>query len=173
MNYSKIYEELINKAKEKKAERLGLHYLGELYVERHHIIPRSHGGSDDESNLVPLTPREHYMAHRLLAKMYPTCGAMAKAVWFMSEGKLRKTRPIPSRTYDRLKSLAAASHLGKGNSQYKPARIRCKKTGRFIASNVCLTEWGRMNGVSPTGLRKTATGQQKTTQQGFIAEFIL
>jgi hypothetical protein len=29
------------------------------------------GGSDDEDNLVELTPEEHYVAHQLLVKMYP------------------------------------------------------------------------------------------------------
>ena len=36
------------------------------YVEMHHILPRSHGGSDTKSNLVALTAREHYLAHWLL-----------------------------------------------------------------------------------------------------------
>lgn len=39
------------------------------YVEKHHIIPRSLGGSDDIENLVSLTAREHYICHLLLPKM--------------------------------------------------------------------------------------------------------
>ena len=41
----------------------------EEYTEKHHIIPKSLGGSDDNNNLVVLTSREHYLCHRLLAKM--------------------------------------------------------------------------------------------------------
>ena len=42
------------------------------YTERHHIMPRSLGGSDDADNLVSLTAREHFVCHWLLTKIYPT-----------------------------------------------------------------------------------------------------
>lgn len=38
------------------------------YVEWHHIIPRCIGGGDEKENLVQLTAREHYVAHRLLTR---------------------------------------------------------------------------------------------------------
>ena len=37
--------------------------------ERHHIIPQSLGGSNDKSNLVYLSCREHFLCHWLLVKM--------------------------------------------------------------------------------------------------------
>jgi hypothetical protein len=40
------------------------------YYERHHIIPKWMGGNDDDSNLVLLTAREHYIAHYLLFLHY-------------------------------------------------------------------------------------------------------
>ena len=40
------------------------------YFEFHHIIPKSCGGSDDDSNLVCLTAREHVLAHYLLCDIY-------------------------------------------------------------------------------------------------------
>ena len=43
----------------------------EGYTEKHHVVPRCLGGSDDPSNLVRLTPEEHYVAHQLLVKLYP------------------------------------------------------------------------------------------------------
>ena len=174
MDYKKIYDALMDKATEEKYERLGKHYTGELLVERHHIQPRAHGGYDSEFNLVPLTPREHYMAHRLLQKIYPQCPAMAKAVFFMSHGKVSNSkglRPVPSKTYSRSRSLAIASQIGYKNHQSKLARIRDARTGRFVASNVCITEWCRMNGMNNTGLRKNANGQQGPAL-GYTAEFI-
>lgn len=63
MNYSKIYSDLIARAKERTLEG---------YVERHHIIPKCMGGLDSKENLVPLTPEEHYIAHLLLVKIYPS-----------------------------------------------------------------------------------------------------
>jgi hypothetical protein len=38
------------------------------YSERHHIIPRCDGGSDDPQNLVRLSARDHLFAHLILAK---------------------------------------------------------------------------------------------------------
>lgn len=60
--YSKVYFSTIEKAKHrgwKKARGR----------ERHHIIPQSLGGSNDKSNLVYLSCREHFLCHWLLVKM--------------------------------------------------------------------------------------------------------
>jgi len=62
MNYNKHYNTLIERAKNR---------LLEGYCEKHHIIPKCMGGSDDTDNLVALTPEEHYVAHQLLVKIYP------------------------------------------------------------------------------------------------------
>lgn len=63
MNYKKIYDALILKAKNREPSG---------YTESHHILPRCMGGLDEKSNLVRLTAREHYLAHWLLAKAYGT-----------------------------------------------------------------------------------------------------
>lgn len=62
MDYKKHYNLLINRAIFRKIDG---------YIERHHIIPRCIGGSDEEENIVKLTPEEHFIAHQLLAKIYP------------------------------------------------------------------------------------------------------
>ena len=41
-----------------------------VIVEVHHILPRSMGGTDETSNLIALTPKQHYEAHYLLWKAY-------------------------------------------------------------------------------------------------------
>ena len=41
----------------------------DTYTEKHHIIPRSLGGSNAKSNIVCITPREHFVCHLLLTKM--------------------------------------------------------------------------------------------------------
>lgn len=38
------------------------------FCEKHHIIPRENGGSEAKWNKVWLTPREHILAHLLLAR---------------------------------------------------------------------------------------------------------
>jgi hypothetical protein len=66
MNYSNQYTKLISKA-------LLRQMLGQCdpntYYETHHIIPRSHKGSNHPDNLVKLTVRQHMLAHILLFKM--------------------------------------------------------------------------------------------------------
>lgn len=61
MNHQYIYDCLIQKRQREPATG---------YTERHHILPRSMGGSDDPSNLVVLTGREHWIAHLLLWKIH-------------------------------------------------------------------------------------------------------
>ena len=63
MNYNRIYNQLIEKAKLENN-------LDNVYYERHHIIPKSLGGPNTKSNLVKLVPRQHYIAHLLLYKIY-------------------------------------------------------------------------------------------------------
>ena len=56
---------MINKAKnENRIKNDGTYY------EEHHIIPKSLGGTNDKSNLVLLTAREHFIAHWILTKIY-------------------------------------------------------------------------------------------------------
>lgn len=58
--YTKWYNNIIDKRKKE---------LLKGYVEKHHIIPKSLGGSNEKENLVSLSAREHYIAHLLLTKM--------------------------------------------------------------------------------------------------------
>jgi len=60
--YTKWYYQIIKNAKNQNRVK-------ESGFAIHHIIPRSLKGSDDKSNLVILTNREHYVCHLLLVKM--------------------------------------------------------------------------------------------------------
>lgn len=72
MDYAKIYNQLIENAKNRD--------VSEGYVERHHIVPRSLGGSNKKENLINLTGREHFVAHLLLHKMHLDHIGMAIAI---------------------------------------------------------------------------------------------
>ena len=50
------------------------------YVEIHHIVPRSIGGTDDKHNLVSLTAREHLVCHLLLPRF--TIGEARKKMFY-------------------------------------------------------------------------------------------
>jgi hypothetical protein len=62
MRHKLVYDALIAKARARGS------IAG--YSERHHIIPKSLGGSNALDNLVNLTAREHFIAHMLLAHMH-------------------------------------------------------------------------------------------------------
>lgn len=76
------------------------------YIEKHHILPKSLGGSNEKANIVKLTAREHFICHRLLARM--TIGhdryKMVTAAYSMIK-KRRKTDSLKvnSRVYSRLR----------------------------------------------------------------------
>lgn len=73
MDYKRHYELLLSKAKQKEYER-NLEKKAGFYFERHHMHPKSLGGSDESENLVLLTAREHFIAHWLLANHYEKYG---------------------------------------------------------------------------------------------------
>lgn len=94
MNYSRIYTVFISARKNRKISGK---------TEKHHITPRSLGGSDSKSNIIKLTAREHFFAHRLLAKIHG--GKMWAALAYMSRGgtKSAKNLSITSREYEYIK----------------------------------------------------------------------
>jgi len=96
MNYIKIYTQLIEKRK--------LAIVDTVH-EIHHILPKCLGGSDDDDNLVKLTPREHYIAHLLLIKIHNNNVKLLYAMNMMrvSNGNQRREFRINGRLYELLK----------------------------------------------------------------------
>jgi hypothetical protein len=95
------------------------------YCETHHIIPRCMGGTDDTSNLIELSFREHFLAHWMLYMAYPKNYKLANAFWFMCniiEGtparkrEMRLKNGLTSRAFEavkqRLKDLGNVGSRG-------------------------------------------------------------
>ena len=94
MKYEKIYHDLCARGQLRPKPSIS---------ERHHIIPKCMGGSNDKSNLTNLTPREHFIAHQLLYKIYPNDkGILYSAVLMSTYNKYK----IYGRKYEWLKILA-------------------------------------------------------------------
>jgi hypothetical protein len=92
MNYQKIHDSLINRAKNRKLEG---------YVEIHHIIPKCMNGTNEPNNLVELTAREHFLIHWLLHEIYSNNTDLRYAFWSMCRSSDNQTRYKPSsRVYD-------------------------------------------------------------------------
>jgi hypothetical protein len=107
MNYQKIYDSLIERARKRTLEGC---------TEKHHIIPRCMGGNDEKENLVDLTPEEHYLAHQLLVKIYPKNKALVRAASMMIPN--RPSNKMYVWLKRRFSIVQSESQSGNKNSQY-------------------------------------------------------
>ena len=111
MNWKNIYLNLMNKAQ--------LRNKPDCYCEKHHVIPKSIGGTDEPSNLVWLTAREHLIAHRLWVRFETDPQKRRKAqsaLWSMvtMRSKDNGGRIIPnSRVYEEAKIALRRSKMGR------------------------------------------------------------
>lgn len=123
MNYKLIYESIIEYAKTRT------NLTG--YFETHHILPKSLGGTNDVSNLVKLTAREHFICHWLLVKMFnkgtDERNKMLYAFWMMKSNPTKSCeRYTNSRAYEKLRiehskivcERMKTVQLGNKNSQF-------------------------------------------------------
>ena len=100
MNYQRIHDAIIDRARNRTLQG---------YREKHHVIPRCLGGTNQNTNLVNLTAREHFIVHKLLCEIYPNESKLVYAYWMMSRrvSNLKYTRSyqVSSADYDRARQL--------------------------------------------------------------------
>lgn len=106
MNYFKIYDALISRAK--SSRELSLYEI-------HHIIPKCLGGTNDHNNLVKLSPREHYIAHMLLVKMYTNNHKLIYALNMMTTYSVYNDRSMNKR-YEWIRSKFIKNHPCKNDN---------------------------------------------------------
>ena len=84
---------------------------GDEYHEKHHIIPKCIGGTDEESNLIDLYAREHFEAHRLLALENPENEKLGFAWWIMStkSSKTNDRYELTAEEYEEAKIALSAA----------------------------------------------------------------
>lgn len=103
------------------------------YTERHHIIPRCLGGTDDESNLVNLSAKQHFIAHLLLPKMVTgkrDCEKLLYALRAMANLRNSKQRyVVGAKTYAIIRTHLASI----GMSEEQRDKIRTSLTGRNLS----------------------------------------
>jgi hypothetical protein len=125
------------------------------YTEKHHIIPKSLGGSNSKENIVALTAREHFVCHLLLTKMTENeaRSKMSLAVFYLTgNGKARRNNVIKdSRLYENLRKENAkyVSKQKRGCKQpprtvETKQRLTASKTGKLNPAYKCnwVTPWG-------------------------------
>lgn len=170
--YYTIYNRIVERAK-------GRTLIG--YIEKHHILPKSLGGSNDSVNLVRLTAREHFIAHLCLVRC--TTGAahkkMCYAAWQIAN---RISGKANSRIYEALRVTASegmSERRRNGTCQPKTytrsAEVRKRisdtlKAKRVVppsrkGTTVVFTEQHRENlSKGLTGLTRSEASRKKQSQ---------
>lgn len=160
MNYQHLYDNLIYSRQTLKRRK-----LRDGSLESHHIIPKCLGGTNDHTNLVLLTPKEHYVAHHLLSKLYS--GRIKAKLTFafmrMCYNNQNQTRRVTAAQFDRARKLIALNCSGSNSPGYGKPKTDQEKT------HLSATHTGHLNGMygrSPWNKGLTAATSEKIRQKG-------
>jgi hypothetical protein len=155
MNYKKHYDLLIENTINRTLSK-------ETYIEKHHIIPKCMGGSNNKTNIVKLTAREHYVIHWLLIKIHPKHKGLIFALNMMIHtNKDNRKLKITSKEYEIIRILHSKniSNLFKGKPSHKKGKKSSKETCKKISEATKGEKnpmWGRKGKDSPnTGKKHT------------------
>lgn len=124
MNYSKIYYSIVERSRSRTNPPI---------VESHHIVPKSLGGSNKKENLANLTPKEHFVCHLLLTKMYSgkEKQKMVYALWAIMNlcNNHQYRKKVKGRTYENLrKEFVAAQKSITGSARCNTGKKRPDRT---------------------------------------------
>jgi hypothetical protein len=128
--YAKWYYAIIDKALSEKRKK----FRSDIHYERHHIVPTSLGGSNDISNKVWLTPKEHFICHTLLVKCTTGKDKMRMAcAWH----RMATAKRYTSKQYEVLRKQHALimsgennPFFGKSHSEETKEKLRKANTGK-------------------------------------------
>ncbi len=168
MNYLKIYNQIIERAKGRELKG---------YFEKHHIIPKCVGGKDNECNLVKLTAREHFICHMLLVEIYPD-DKLKIALYLMAMGRIKNNYKPSNRTYERLRKEHSKrmkgvkqstqtlekrkqSLIGKDLSKNYTSEVRLKMSKKMKGRKVT---WGDKISESKKGISREITWGDKISE---------
>ena len=139
-------------------------YPGIGYTESHHIIPKSLGGSDDCTNIVKLTAKEHFICDLLLVKM--TTGRhrskMSQAAWMMvSASKWNERYKVTSKTYQILKEQMSTSkkdistwNKGISPSDETKKKLRAASLNHLVIQGKMTKEEAEIINSQPLGYKR-------------------
>lgn len=100
MNYQRIHDAIIDRARNRKLQG---------YYEQHHVVPRCLGGTNEKTNIVELTAREHFVVHKLLCEIYPNEHKLIYAYWMMarriSNSNYERNYRVSNRDYEYARKL--------------------------------------------------------------------
>ena len=125
MDYAAIYERLVERARGR---------VRQGYMERHHVEPRCMGGSNDKNNLVFLTAKEHFLAHKLLVRMHPDVRGLWLALIAMGRISQFKARIFSS-------ERSRAAEMRRGFKYSRDSREKMSESARARGRNSVATEF--------------------------------
>lgn len=112
---------------------------GDEYCERHHIIPRCLDGTNDEDNLIDLYAREHFIAHKLLAKENPDNNNLIHAWALMSRiNNHNGIYMLTPEEYEEARKAYIALMKGKTLSEEHRMKIGKANKGRIVSQDARL-----------------------------------
>lgn len=163
--YTLWYNNIIERAKTRKLP-------SGIYLEKHHVIPRSLGGTDVINNIVKLTAKEHFVCHLLLTKM--TTGlarrSMAYAAWRMTHIDGRKRYVPSSKIYEFMRKNLSESYKGvkKTSTWWKDKKhsIKSRQKQSEVKSGSNNPMWGRNHKVD--SIRRIKEKQMGVSKPKFI-----
>jgi len=168
LDYLKIYHTIINHGK--KLERDG-------YLELHHIIPRCVFGEglfndgniediNDDTNVVYLTAREHFVAHWLLHRAYPKNKKLGLAFWAMTG----MFSPDQRRDYIPSSRAISEARVAAANARKTPI-LQYDLEGNFISEYKSINEASQKIGIVPSAIGQNLNSFTKSAG-GFQWRFI-
>lgn len=159
MNYQRLYNAIISQAK----ERFVMNEGSNGRYEKHHIVPKSLGGSNEAGNIAHVTPREHFILHLLLVKL--TSGVarskMASAVILMirNTNKRLGRAHVTNRMYDASRFWKTAEFSEEHRRKLSEA---AKK--RDPATRKQTAEANAKRSASMSGVKRTEEHQRKLNE---------
>jgi hypothetical protein len=161
MNYEKLYYSIIKKAKQENRKKNKI-----VLFENHHIIPKSIGGDNGKDNLILLTPKEHYICHKLLVEMYRGTiheHKMYFAMWCMVNGFGNQKRyATSSKIYERMRKEFFYK-LKFLIPKYKKEVSQYSMDGTYIQTFDSVRLAAKLCGLNSSAVEACARGENKSS----------
>ncbi len=160
MNYEKIYNQIIENAK-----TLNRVKGKDMIFENHHILPKSIGGGNNKENLVLLTPKEHYICHRLLVQIYRGTNNQFKmyyAMWCMINGLGKNRHITSSKIYEKLR-IEMSKVVGGNGPDNRKIIEQYSLDGNLIQVFSSAKEASKKLGLSNSPIEACARGEIKSS----------
>lgn len=141
----------------------------DVYTEKHHILPRSLGGTNDLDNLVHLTGREHFVAHRLLVKITKD-DDQNKMIFalncMMNRYNDTMDRYTPtSRVYEYLRIKLSEAHRRMRRTEEHKAAISKAHTGKVVSADTRRRQSEAVKAAGPAGGAIKGSTRKSSTRE--------